>query len=306
MEYLDTCILESLNYMGKTRTKLIDDSVAEPASAKASAGKEKKPAKKQADSLVAKLQEELGITPKAAEQAKVGEEKLDVGGVKPPRPSSKIKHPTSKKIRSKKYQAAAKDLDRSKNYPLSEALDTVKKMSYSKFNGTLEVHINTLQPGIRGLVSLPFAAGKKIRILAFGKGAEQSGADIFGSDSTLENIEKGKIDFDILITTPEWMPKLAKAARVLGPKGLMPSPKNGTITDDLKKAVEGFQGGKTEYKTEAKAAVIHLGLGKLNQPNEELEANVKTLLQTLGKSRVKKVTLSPTMGPGVKVDLASI
>ena len=102
------------------------------------------------------------------------------------------------------------------------------------------------------------------------------------------------------------MPKLAKAAKILGPKGLMPNPRNGTITDDLKKAVEGFKGGKTEYKTESKAPIIHLGLGKLNQPNEELEANVKTLLQTIGKTRVKKVILSPTMGPSVKVDLASI
>ncbi|MBI2018906.1 50S ribosomal protein L1 [Candidatus Daviesbacteria bacterium] len=218
----------------------------------------------------------------------------------------KPQKPGKAKPRSKKYQEVVKDLDRTKSYPLGEAIELSKKLSYSKFTGTLEAHINTTQTGIRGLASLPYSSGKKLRILVFGKGAKDAGADLVGDDSTIEAISQGKIDFDLLISTPEWMPKLAKVARVLGPKGLMPNPKNGTITDDLKKAVEGFQAGKTEYKTEAKAAVIHLGLGKLNQPTEELSANVQTLLQTLGKTRVKKVTLSPTMGPSVKVDLASM
>ncbi|OGE64187.1 hypothetical protein A3J13_00965 [Candidatus Daviesbacteria bacterium RIFCSPLOWO2_02_FULL_36_8] len=200
----------------------------------------------------------------------------------------------------------SKDLDRTKTYPLAEAIDMVKKLNYAKFDATLEAHINTAQTGIRGLVSLPYAKGKKLRIVAFGKGADQSGADVFGDDSTIEEINKGKVDFDLLISSPEWMPKLAKIARILGPRGLMPNPKNGTITTDLKKCVEGFQSGKTEYKTEAKASVIHLGLGKLAQPTEELSANIKTLLQVLGKSRVKKVSLSPTMGPSVKLDLSSI
>jgi len=221
----------------------------------------------------------------------------------------KAKKPTKPgkaKPRSKKYQEAIKDLDRTKTYPIEQAVDMVKKMSYAKFNATLEAHINTAQTGIRGVVSLPYAKGKKIRILAFGKGAEQSGASFFGTDSTIEEINKDKLDFDLVITTPEWMSKLAKVAKILGPKGLMPNPKNGTITNDLKKAIEEFQAGKTEYKTEAKAPIIHIALGKLNQPNEELVTNVKTLLQTIGKSKIKKVTLSPTMGPGVRVDLNSI
>lgn len=214
------------------------------------------------------------------------------------------------KVRSKKYLELTKDLDKSKSYPLTEAIDLVKKLNYAKFNATLEAHINTLALGLRGLVSLPYASGKKLRILAFGEGAEESGADIFGTEREIEEINKGKVNFDLVVTTPIWMPKLAKVARILGPRGLMPNPKNGTITspsaDGLKKAVEGFQSGKTEYKTEAKAAVIHLGLGKLDQPTEELSANVKILLQTVGKTRIKKVSLSPTMGPSVKVDLTSI
>lgn len=199
------------------------------------------------------------------------------------------------KPRSKKYQEISKDLDRSKVYPLNEAIEVVKKLSYSKFESSLEAHINTIQTGIRGLVSLPFATGRKLRILSYE-----------GSDEIIEQINKGKIDFDLVVTTPQYMPKLAKVARILGPRGLMPNPKNGTITQDLKKAVEGFQAGKTEYKTEAKAPVIHITLGKLNQPTEELSANIKTLLQTLGKTRVKKVSLAPTMGPSVKLDLSSL
>lgn len=206
-----------------------------------------------------------------------------------------VTKPGKAKPRSKKYQEVTKDLDRSKAYPLNEAVELVKKLSYSKFESTLEAHINTTQTGTRGLVALPFALGRKLRILAFE-----------GSDETIEEINKGKINFDLVVTTPQWMPKLAKVAKILGPRGLMPNPKNGTIAEDLKKAVEGFQAGKTEYKTESKAPVIHIALGKLNQPTEELSANIKTLLQTLGKTRVKKVSLSPTMGPSVKLDLASV
>lgn len=230
---------------------------------------------------------------KTIDDSKIGEPKVET-----PKEEAKPKQaqkPGKTKLRGKKYQEIVKDLDRSKTYPLNEAVEMVKKLSYSKFESTLEAHINTVQTGIRGLVSLPFTSGKKLKILAFE-----------GSDEIIEEISKGKINFDLLVTTPRWMPKLAKVARILGPRSLMPNPKNGTITEDLKKAVEGFQAGKTEYKTESKAPVIHIALGKLNQPTEELSANIKTLLQTLGKTRVKKMSLSPTMGPSVKLDLSSI
>ena len=231
-----------------------------------------------------------------------------------PKQEKKFQKQGKAKPRSKKYKEIVSDLDRSKTYPLNEAVELTKKLSYSKFTGTLEAHINTTQTGIRGLVSLPFASGRKIRIVAFGKNAQDSGADIVGTEETIEEINKGKVNFDLVITSPDWMSKLAKVARILGPRGLMPNPKNGTITDDLKKAVDSFQAGKTEYghspkqvyKTEAKGFVIHMALGKLDQPTEELTVNIKTLLQTLGKTRVKKVTLAPTIGPGVKVNLGSV
>ncbi len=331
--------------MGKTKTKIMDDSVQSEI--------EKKPTRKlgRQDELVEKLKaefEDVGTPSKdetqekqakseTAKAEKESEGRLSPNAASPRRGatgderirgdqpqdarvgeqesgaadrSGKPQKPGKAKPRSKKYQEVTKDLDRTKSYPLTEAVELTKKLSYSKFDGTLEAHINTVTANIRGLVSLPFASGKKLKILAFGKGAESSGADVAGTDETIEEKNKGKVNFDLVITTPEWMPKLAKIARILGPRGLMPNPKNGTITsssaDGLKKAVEGFQAGKTEYKTEAKIPVIHLGLGKLNQPTEELSANIKTLLQTLGKTRIKKVTLSPTMGPSVKLDLSSV
>lgn len=209
--------------------------------------------------------------------------------------------------RSKLYLERSAGMDKSKTYPLTEALELIKNGSYTKFPGTLEAHINTTGIGIRGLVSLPFAKGKKLRILAFGDGADKSGADIVGTEEVIAEIGKSKINFDLVVTTPQWMPKLAKIAKILGPRSMMPNPKNGTITnpsaDGLKKAVEGFQAGKTEYKTESKSPIIHIALGKLDQPTEELVANVKTLIATLGKSRIRKLTLSPTMGVSVKASI---
>ena len=296
--------------MGRPRLKIIDD--AQEAETKAS----KKPKKETIDSgkiegSTLKVEngeskEKLPSSKSDSSQASLTIDLQDSTVNPLPSTVKKVTKPGKAKPRSKKYQELVKDLDRTKTYPLSEAVELVKKLSYSKFDGSLEAHVNTAQTGIRGLVSLPYAAGKKLRILAFGKGADTSGADSVGSEDIIEEISKGKVNFDIVVTTPEWMPKLAKIARILGPRGLMPNPKNGTITEDLKKAVEGFQAGKTEYKTEAKAPVIHIAMGKLGQPGEELAANIKTLYQTIGKSRVKKISLSPTMGPSIKLDLSSI
>lgn len=314
--------------MGRPKIKIIDDSQLEEA--------KEKPSHKKAEKAKSETTNEGRLSPNAASSRRgaEGDERTrgpelvegPQGAVPPSRDAvseqesgaadrnqkpdkqatpKKAQKPGKTKPRGKKYQEIAKDLDRTKAYPLNEAIETVKKLSYSKFNATLEAHINTSTTGIRGLVSLPFAQGKQLKILVFGDSGAIEGA-ISGSEDTIEAINIGKVDFDLVITTPAWMPKLAKVARILGPRGLMPNPKNGTITQDLKKTVEGFQSGKTEYKTESKAPVMHMALGKLNQPNEELIANIKTLLQTLGKSRVKKVTLSPTMGPGVKIDLTSL
>ena len=212
------------------------------------------------------------------------------------------------KPRSVKYKAAleAAGSDSQLKYKVAEAVAMAQKGSYSKFSGTLEAHINTNMKSIRGLISLPFATGRKLTILAFGKAAEESGADLVGTEEIIEEMAKGKFNFDVLLTTAEWMPKLAKAAKVLGPKGLMPNPKSGTITDDLKKAVAEIQSGKVEYRTEANGQVIHVSIGKVDQSVDEIVSNIKVLYNTIGKSKINKITLAPTMGPGVKVELSSI
>jgi large subunit ribosomal protein L1 len=227
------------------------------------------------------------------------------------KPAKKAKKSTkqekkARKHRSAKYIEVREKVERMRLYSIPEATQLAKDASYSKYDGTLEVHINTSNKGVRGLVTLPFASGKKLKIMAFGKGADESGADMVGDDAALAEIAKGKISFDVLVTTPDWMPKLARAAKVLGPKGLMPNPKSGTISMDLKKTVGELQGGKTEYKSESKANVIHLGIGKLSQPSEELSQNLKLLLATIGKSKIKKAVISPTLGPSIRIDLNSI
>ncbi|MDO8498693.1 MAG: hypothetical protein Q7S44_02820 [bacterium] len=212
----------------------------------------------------------------------------------------------NRKIRSKKYLEKIELVERNKRYPLKEAIELSQKVSYSSFSGTVEAHLNTAVKNIKGSVSLPYLAGKKLTILAFGKDAAKAGADLVGSDETISQIEKGKVNADVVVSTPEWMPKLARVAKVLGPKGLMPSPKNETVTENLTRVISELRGGKTEFKTENNGQVIHLAIGKVNQDPEEIAANIKILYNTIGRSKIRKLTLSPSMGPGVKVDLGSI
>lgn len=329
--------------MGKTKLKTIDDSAPVEKPKKQLA---KKPVKQEEDALVAKLKAELGIAEeeraKAEEASKSEPVKTAAGGAEersrastaaskasedaleklrrqdPQRRDEQASGTTDrrrkkpqqqvlpKKQRSKKYQQALGKIDKNQAYPLSQAVKLAKDVSYSQFGGSLEVHINTNQKNIRGLINLPHLSGKKLTILAFGKGAKEAGTDLVGDDSTLTEIEQSKINFDILVTTPEWMPKIAKLAKVLGPKGLMPNPKNNTVTADLKKVITELQSGKTEYKTDKDAQVMHLGVGKLNQGDQELEQNIKVLLTTIGKSKITKAVLAPTMGPSVKLDLSTI
>lgn len=239
--------------------------------------------------------------PRAEEETKEAETKEEA-----PKKKSTKKPKKGHKVRSKKYQEVTAEFEKNELYLIPEAVELAKKTSYSKYDGSLEIHVVTAVKGLRGLVTLPYMSGKQLKILAFGKGAEDSGAQMVGTDAKLAEVARGKIDFDIIVTTPEWMPRLAALAKVLGPKGLMPNPKNGTISDDLKKAVTELQTGKTEYRTEANQKVLHLSLGKISQPSEELTQNVKTLLSTIGKSKVKKAVISPTLGPGIKLNLSSI
>ncbi|MFA6518342.1 MAG: hypothetical protein WCV93_01670 [Candidatus Shapirobacteria bacterium] len=192
------------------------------------------------------------------------------------------------KIRGKKYLAAKKLIDVNKFYPLSEAVELIKKTSLSKFDGKVEAHVTVLEIGNCGEITFPHleTATKKVVIV---------------NDAVLADIKAGKIDFDILIATPITMPKLLPFARTLGPKGLMPNPKNGTLTDKPEDAVKKLGTAKTVIKTEKKSPVVHQIVGKVSQKETELVANIEELIKVIGPVKIKRLSLCATMGPGVKV-----
>ncbi len=228
------------------------------------------------------------------------------------------------KIRSKKYTQAARRLDLKKSYPLPEALAICRKIAYTAFDSSLELHLNLdLDIGdddqkIRTTLTLPHGRGKEVKVLAFvdgpkSKACSQAGADAIGSEETIEEIASGQaLNFDKIVSTPDFMPKLAKIAKILGPKGLMPSPKTGTVTLEPEKAITELKKGKLEIKTEPQAAIIHLSFGKTSFPDDHLQENFETVIRAVKEARPAKVkpdflksaTIAPTMGPGVKVDLA--
>lgn len=324
--------------MGKKKLAVMDDSIEE--ATKETKGSKVSKAKTE-EAVIAK-QDREGVIPNASEEsvdapvvaesaneeavsetdssaAPLNDKKEEVADekkIKKTKASKATQKKGKAKYRSVKYKEAAQKSEKSKKYPLAEAIDLAKQTSYSKFDGSLEMHLSTNAKNIRGLISLPFASGKKLKILAFGppslkasdgqgKELEELGAEI-GDDEKLNEIIRGVTGFDVIVTTAEWMPKLARAAKVLGPRGLMPSPKNGTITSDLKKAVTEIQSGKVEYKTQKDSQVIHLTLGKVSQPTDEVVQNTKILFNAIGKTRIKKAVISPSMGIGVKVELSSI
>jgi large subunit ribosomal protein L1 len=195
------------------------------------------------------------------------------------------------KVRGKKYLAAKKKIDVTKYYPLEEAVKLVKETSLSKFDGKIEAHVTVIDLGNIGEISFPHleTASKKIVVL---------------NDTILAEIKDGKINFDILIATPSTMPKLLPFAKLLGPKGLMPNPKIGTLTDKPEEAVKKLSVAKLMLKTEKKNPVVHIVVGKVYQPVEELAANINELIKVIKTNKIKKLALCATMGPCVKVKIA--
>lgn len=189
--------------------------------------------------------------------------------------------------RGKKYREMVKLVDRSKSYPLEEAVALAQKASMSKFDGAMELHIKVRAEGVRGTVVLPHGTGKTKKVAV-------------ADDATLEALAAGKMDFDILLATPAQMPKLAKYAKVLGPKGLMPSPKAGTVTDDIERVSKEIGGGRVEYRVD-KNSVIHLSVGRVSFKTEQLVENIQTILALLTSAKVQSISVAPTMGPGVRV-----
>ena len=211
----------------------------------------------------------------------------------------------------KKYLEAAKAVDRSIQYDPADAISTVKKLATAKFDETIEVHIKT---GC-GAVVLPHGTGKQVRVLVFAKGAKAdeavaAGAEFVGAEELIPRIQNdGWFDYDVVVATPDMMGVVGRLGRVLGPKGLMPNPKAGTVTMDVTKAVKEIKAGKIEYRLD-KTNIIHVPIGKASFTEEQLSDNFQTLIGAINKAKpatlkgqyLKSVTLAPTMGPGVKVN----
>ena len=221
----------------------------------------------------------------------------------------------------KQYLEAAKAVDRSIQYDPADAISTVKKLATAKFDETIEVHIKTGCDGrhadqqIRGAVVLPHGTGKQVRVLVFAKGAKAdeavaAGAEFVGAEELIPRIQNdGWFDYDVVVATPDMMGVVGRLGRVLGPKGLMPNPKAGTVTMDVTKAVKEIKAGKIEYRLD-KTNIIHVPIGKASFTEEQLSDNFQTLIGAINKAKpatlkgqyLKSVTLAPTMGPGVKVN----
>ncbi|MBS7540819.1 50S ribosomal protein L1 [Ancylobacter lacus] len=225
---------------------------------------------------------------------------------------------------AKRVQATREGIDRAKLYGLDEALGLVKDRANAKFDETIEVAINLgVDPRhadqmVRGVCNLPNGSGRTVRVAVFARGAKAdeakaAGADIVGAEDLLETIQGGTIEFDRCIATPDLMPLVGRLGKILGPRGLMPNPKVGTVTMDVKGAVEAAKGGAVEFRVE-KAGIIHAGIGKASFPVDKLAENIRAFADAVVRAKptgakgtyVQRIAVSSTMGPGVKVDTSSV
>jgi|TARA_B100000315_G_scaffold39381_2_gene34169 large subunit ribosomal protein L1 len=225
---------------------------------------------------------------------------------------------------SKNRKNLIKKLEIGKVYEPIEAIKLLKENSYVKFDESLEVAVNLkidsnkTDQNVRGVLSLPKGTGKKIRVAVMAKGekakeASDAGADIVGDEDLAQQVTNGKINFDLLIATPDMMPTVGKIGKILGPKGLMPNPKLGTVTQDVRKAVSNAKAGQVQFKND-KAGIIHAGIGKLNFTEEDLLQNLKSFYTSISKSKpdavkgsfIKKVSIASTMGFGLQINTTSL
>jgi large subunit ribosomal protein L1 len=224
----------------------------------------------------------------------------------------------------KRLKAQLAKVDRSKNYPLDDALKILKETASAKFDESVDVSINLgvdakkSDQNVRGTAVMPRGTGKKVRVAVFAEGAQaeaakQAGADIIGFQDLADSIKQGKIDFDLAIATPEAMRIVGQLGQILGPRGLMPNPKVGTVTPNVAKAVESAKAGQVQFRTD-KAGIVHCAIGKASFETEALKENFMSLLAALNKSKpatakgayLKKVTISTTMGPGIRLDTSGL
>ena len=224
----------------------------------------------------------------------------------------------------KRITAARKDIERTKLYPVDEAVKLVKERAKAKFDETIEIAMNLgvdpkqTDQQVRGVVNLPNGTGRTLRVAVFAKGAKadeakKAGADVVGAEDLVEQVNKGEINFDRCIATPDMMPLVGRLGKVLGPRGLMPNPKVGTVSNDVTAAVKAQKGGAVEFRVE-KAGIIQAGVGKASFTADAIAQNVRALADAVAKSKpsgikgtfIKRVAISSTMGPGVRIDPSSL
>ena len=282
--------------MGKTKTAFVAET---PSEEKSSEEKYKEKKLKQAAKEAASGKKEkvhiAGL--KGGQRIKMVEaevvapvEQEAPASVEPGSTTARQGKPVKEKVRGKKYQEAKRRIKPGETYALSDAISLVKEASYSKFDGTFEAHLTVKKAGISANVALPYSFGreKKIEI---------------ASDATIKKLTSGKIEFDVLLATPEMMPKLVPFARLLGPKGLMPNPKNGTLISDIKRAKD-FSTATLTLKTEREAPLVHTTFGKVSQKDTELKENLEVILKALGGSKqVLKGYIKSTMSPAVRISI---
>lgn len=210
----------------------------------------------------------------------------DTNAEKPAKPSGRKKIRLHR--RSRRYQSVLKKVDRTKLYPVAEAVQLLCQLPHAKYDETVEVHINTIKDKVAGEVKLPHGTGRTQKIVIF-------------SENLLKELDKGKMGFDLLLARPADMPKLAKYAKILGPKGLFPNPKNGTISADPEKTAKEMAGGKTHFKTEPKAALIHFVIGKLSFGENKLKDNLLAFIKAVGPTQIGRAVLTSSQSPGIKL-----
>ena len=224
----------------------------------------------------------------------------------------------------KRLIKALEDIDRNRAYPLDDAVRMVKERAVAKFDETVEIALNLgVDPRhadqmVRGVVQLPHGTGKSVRVAVFARGdkaeeAKQAGADIVGAEDLAERVQKGEIAFDRCVATPDMMPVVGRLGKILGPRGLMPNPKLGTVTQDVAAAVAAAKGGQIQFRVE-KAGIIHAGVGKASFSEDQIRENVTAFVDAINRAKptgakgtfLRKAALSSTMGPGIKVDVGSL
>lgn len=264
---------------------------------------------------------------KEAEQkvAKVEAQKARVDNESDNAPKVAVKPPRSRVERKgKNYRKAVEQIEKGKTYGLSQAVELALATSPVKFDATVELHINLgvdprhADQNVRDTVVLPAGTGKNVRVAVFADvddaaSGKKAGADIAAGDEFLQQLEKGTIDFDVLIATPAMMPKLGKYARLLGPKGLMPNPKSGTVTTDITKAVTEAKAGRVEYRVDS-TGIVHVGVGKVSFGKDKVTQNVKAIFTSIKSNKpaslkgnyVKAIHLTTSMGPSVRVEISEL